>query len=177
MPDIIIEKGDITKFEVDAIVNAANSQLCPGAGVDGAIRAAAGDIINKECQDIINKIGYLEPGKAIHTSAGKLKAKHIIHTVGPIWQGGNNNEAEILRSCYVSCLDLASKLNLKSIAFPSISTGIYGYPKLEATNIAFETVYNYDFSNSSLEKIIFVCFDLEMYNIYQSIKEKFSRKL
>ncbi len=177
MPEIFIQIGDITKLEVDAIVNAANSYLRPGGGVDGAIRVAAGDSLNKECEEIISRIGFLEPGKAVYTLAGKLKAKYVIHTVGPIWQGGNSKEAEILKSCYTNCLDLASKLKISSIAFPSISTGVYGYPKFEATSIAFDAINTYDFSNSSVGKIILVCFDDEMYSIYKDFYDRYSQKL
>ncbi len=169
MVKILAKLGDITKFDTDAIVNAANSYLRPGAGVDGAIRATAGDKLNKECEELIDKIDYLEPGNAVYTSGGNLKARFVIHTVGPIWQGGINNESEILRLCYINCLKIATGLEISSIAFPSISTGIYGYPKQQAAEIAVESVKNFDFKGSSINTVVFVCFDNDIFQIYNEL--------
>jgi O-acetyl-ADP-ribose deacetylase (regulator of RNase III) len=139
---IIVEVGDITEFPGDAVVNAANSSLLGGGGVDGAIHAAGGPEILAECRELragILKNG-LPPGRAVATTAGKLKARYVIHTVGPIWSGGKRGEAEILASCYRESLALAATLNIASIAIPAISTGVYGYPKQLAAKTAFETI-------------------------------------
>lgn len=160
-------KGDITKLETDAIVNAANSSLMGGGGVDGAIHRAGGPAILEECKKIIAKQGSCETGEAVITTGGLLSAKFVIHTAGPVWNGGNKNEAEKLSNCYTNSLQLAIKNNVKTIAFPNISTGVYGYPKKEAAEIAVKTVSDFLQNNSSINKVYFVCFDEENYGIYQ----------
>ncbi len=169
MSKILLFQGDITKFEVDAIVNAANPGLMGGGGVDGAIHRTAGPILDEECKQIILKIGALETGNAVATSGGNLRCRYVIHTVGPVWQGGNLNEPRLLEKAYFNSLALAKKLGLKSIAFPNISTGIYGFPKRLAASIATETVYNFLFHNPEIQTVIFVCFDEENYLLYREI--------
>ena len=133
-------KGDITQIAVDAIVNAANSQLAGGGGVDGAIHRAGGAEIMRELDEIRPRIGRCETGDAVVTGAGRLPAKYVFHAVGPRYRDGSHNEAALLRSCYVRCLDLAAEFELKSLSFPSISTGIYGYPIEEAADVAIKSV-------------------------------------
>src|SRR6187551_850276 len=140
MNKIEIIKGDITKIKADAIVNAANSSLMGGGGVDGAIHRAGGAEILEECRKIIAKQGSCKTGEAVITTGGSLPAKFVIHTVGPVWNNGKKNEAGLLAACYKNSLTLAVTHNLSSIAFPNISTGIYGYPKEQAAKIAINTV-------------------------------------
>jgi O-acetyl-ADP-ribose deacetylase (regulator of RNase III) len=135
--------GDITLEDTDAIVNAANSSLMGGGGVDGAIHKRGGEIVHKECLEIIKEIGNLNPGYAVITSGGNLKAKYVIHTVGPVWYGGDSGEEKILRSAYRKSLELAFSKNIKSISFPSISTGAYGYPVKEASYIALSEIIDF----------------------------------
>jgi len=135
-----IIQGDITQQGTDAIVNAANPSLMGGGGVDGAIHRAGGPAILEECKQIVAKHGRLPTGKAVMTTGGNLKAKHVIHTVGPIWHGGNTGEPELLASAYHQSLTLAAKNNLSSISFPSISTGAYGYPADRASRVAIDAV-------------------------------------
>ena len=161
---IELVQGDITKFEVDAIVNAANSSLLGGGGVDGAIHRAGGPDILKECKAIREKQGGCEAGEAVITNAGKLNAKKVIHTVGPVWQGGSSNEAMLLKNCYLNSMKLAEEFGLISLAFPNISTGIFGYPKEQAAQIAIETVKA--FKPRILQKVVFVCFDNENHQLY-----------
>lgn len=156
---------DITKVKVDAIVNAANSSLLGGGGVDGAIHRKGGPAILEECMQIRARQGGCETGEAVYTTAGNLPAKYVIHTVGPVWNGGNNMEWELLQNCYNNSLNLAVELNIKTIAFPNISTGVYRFPKAKAADIAIETVRNYS-KLELLEKVIFVCFDEENYQLY-----------
>jgi len=158
MTKISYIQGDITKISVDAIVNAANSSLLGGSGVDGAIHQAAGPELLKACLKIREKEypNGLPIGEAVITPGFLLPSKHVIHTVGPVWNGGNNNEEELLSNCYKNSLELANKYNLKSIAFPAISTGVYGYPKELASKVANKTVEEYIKTESSLEEIIFV---------------------
>lgn len=163
---INIVKGDITKENVDAIVNAANSGLLGGGGVDGAIHKVGGSEILKECKEIINKIGKLETGKAVITSGGKLKAKYVIHTVGPIWRGGNFNEENLLADCYKNSLNLAIKEGIKTIAFPNISTGVYGFPEDLAVKIVFKTMKENIEKYKEIKEIKFVCFDDWNYRLY-----------
>lgn len=170
MNNTIIEviKGDITKIKVDAIVNAANTSLLGGSGVDGAIHRAAGASMLEECRKIINKQGGCKIGEAVITTAGKLDAKFIIHTVGPVWNGGNKNEDDLLASAYKNSLKLCVENNVKTVAFPNISTGIYKFPKERAANIAIQTVLNYNEINT-ISKVVFICFDEDNFNIYKSL--------
>lgn len=172
--ETIIEliQDDITTLQVDAIVNAANSTLLGGGGVDGAIHKAGCETILKECKKIIAEIGKCEVGNAVITTAGNLLAKFVIHTVGPVWQGGNANEAELLTSAYRNSLELAIANNIETIAFPNISTGIFSFPKQKAAEIAIKTIKEYLKTTSSFEKITFVCFDIENYNIYKDLLNK-----
>ncbi|MBU5269518.1 MAG: ADP-ribose-binding protein [Clostridium cochlearium] len=163
---ISIIKGDITKENVDAIVNAANSRLLGGGGVDGAIHSVGGSEILKECKKIINKIGKLETGKAVITSGGNLKAKYVIHTVGPIWRGGNYNEETLLANCYINSLNLALEKGIKTIAFPNISTGVYGFPQDLAVEIVFNTMKENIGKYKEIKEIKFVCFDDWNYKLY-----------
>lgn len=160
-------KGDITKLEVDAIVNAANSSLQGGGGVDGAIHKAGGPAILEECYAIRAKQGGCKPGEAVITTGGKLPAKFVIHTVGPVWNGGKNNESMRLKSCYETSLELAIEHKVESIAFPNISTGIYRFPKKEAMEIAISTVKKFFEKKSEQISVIFVCFDEENFQLYQ----------
>lgn len=162
---IEIFKGDITKFEVDAIVNAANTSLLGGGGVDGAIHRAAGPRL----LEFNRKLGGCETGEAKISPGFNLPAKYIIHTVGPVWKGGNYNEDKLLANCYRNSLKLAVDNKIKTIAFPAISTGIYGFPLERATKIALMEVKNFLEKNQSIEKVIFVCFDEKAAKIYQNI--------
>lgn len=158
---IELVQGDITKIEADAIVNAANSSLLGGGGVDGAIHRAGGSQILDDCRKIIARQGGCKTGEAVITSAGKLVAKRVIHTVGPVWNGGTKDEKEQLKNCYKNALRLAAENNCKSVAFSNISTGIYKFPKDLAAQIAVETVQDFLSHNATIEKVIFVCFDEE----------------
>jgi O-acetyl-ADP-ribose deacetylase len=159
--------GDITVEKVEAIVNAANSGLMGGGGVDGAIHRAGGPAIVEECRKIVANIGRLPAGKAVITGAGKMAARYVIHTVGPVWHGGNSHEADILASCYTECLKLASAHGIRSIAFPAISTGIYGYPAGEAAQIAVAAVTGYiNSGDTSIQEVHFILYDKGSYSIY-----------
>jgi len=167
---IEVVQGDITKIQADAIVNAANSSLLGGGGVDGAIHRAGGSAILEECQKIRNRQGGCRVGEAVITTGGRLPVKYVIHTVGPVWRGGSNGESGLLASAYFNSLRLAMENNIRTIAFPGISTGIYGYPKESAAKIAIDTVGNFlDTTKNDLGKIIFVCFDAESYHIYDAL--------
>lgn len=155
MTAVRVITADITTLHVDAIVNAANSSLLGGSGVDGAIHRAAGPELVAACR----QLGGCETGNAKITGGYRLPSVHVIHTVGPIWQGGGHNEAELLASCYSSSLRLALEHGLKSVAFPAISTGVYGYPLPRATKVATETVLNLVNADNRLEEVIFACFD------------------
>lgn len=168
---LFLLQTDITRLEVDAIVNAANSSLMGGGGVDGAIHRAGGPSILEECRMIVAKQGSCKTGEAVITTAGNMPAKFVIHTVGPVWNNGKNNEARKLAACYHNSLKLAVENNITSIAFPNISTGIYGYPKQEAATIAVRSVTEFLTMNSLPEKVYFVCFDTENFLIYQSLIE------
>lgn len=161
-------KGDITKLDVDAIVNAANSTLFGGGGVDGAIHKAGGKQILKECIEIRNKKGECKTGEAVITSGGKLKAKYVIHTVGPVWKDGSKNEERLLSNCYENSFKLAKENNIETMAFPCISTGVYRFPKELAAEIAVNKVDELLSKYTSIKEVIFVCFDDENYNIYLS---------
>lgn len=167
---IFLSRGDITIMKVDAIVNAANSSLMCGGGVDGAIHRAGGPEILEECKRIVAKQGPCKTGEAVITSAGRLPASYVIHTVGPVWHLGTRNEAELLSRCYINSLQLAADYKLSSIAFPNISTGVYGYPKEEAAAIAIKTVKNFLRSvEEALDEVHFVCFDEHNHRIYESL--------
>ncbi|MCT4637361.1 MAG: O-acetyl-ADP-ribose deacetylase [Bacteroidales bacterium] len=165
--NIELVKGDITTFNVDAIVNAANSSLLGGGGVDGAIHRAGGKVILDECIEIRNRQGGCKTGEAVITTAGNMPAKYVIHTVGPVWTGGGKGEAELLKSCYLNSVKLAEQNGVKSIAFPNIGTGVYRFPKAKAAEIAVSAVKN--IVSDVVEKVIFVCFDDENYKLYKDI--------
>lgn len=158
-------QGDITTLHVNAIVNAANTRLLGGGGVDGAIHEAAGPELLEECK----KIGCCPTGEARITKGYNLNAKYVIHAVGPIWRGGSNDEAILLKSAYINSLLLAKKNKVKSIAFPNISTGIYGFPKLRAARIAIETVSKFIAENKTKFEVTFVCFDDDNFEIYKGL--------
>jgi O-acetyl-ADP-ribose deacetylase (regulator of RNase III) len=163
-------KGDITKINTGAIVNAANPSLMGGGGVDGAIHRNGGPAILKECKEIVAKRGRCRAGEAVITGAGNLPAKYVIHTVGPVWNGGNNNEDILLQNAYTNSLRLAEEHNISSIAFPNISTGVYGYPKELAVKEVKSAISNYftvSMPNSNILKVLFVCFDDENFLLYE----------
>jgi O-acetyl-ADP-ribose deacetylase (regulator of RNase III) len=163
-PDSRIEilRGDITNLEVDAIVNAANTTLLGGGGVDGAIHRAAGAELLAECRTL----GGCEPGQAKITRGYHLPARFVIHTVGPVWRGGKHDEARILANCYRNSLQLAVENQIKTIAFPAISCGAYGYPVEEAAHIAFKTTRDFLTTNDELQKVIFVIWGEDVYDAY-----------
>ncbi|WP_294310630.1 O-acetyl-ADP-ribose deacetylase [uncultured Chryseobacterium sp.] len=167
--NIELIKGDITKIQADAIVNAANSSLLGGGGVDGAIHRAGGKQILDECIEIRNRQGKCNTGEAVVTTAGNLPAQYVIHTVGPVWNGDEGKCFPLLENCYQNSLKLAESLGIKTIAFPNISTGVYRFPKETAGKIAVETVKN--FKSDTIEKVIFVCFDDENEAIYKELLE------
>lgn len=164
---IKVLKEDITTVKVEAIVNAANSSLLGGGGVDGAIHRAGGSAILEACRDIRNRQGKCKTGEAVITTAGQLPAKKVIHTVGPVYNGGKHLEKEkqALANCYSNSLKLAEQYELESIAFPNISTGIYRFPKTLAAEIAIETVKKHE--GKHINTVLFVCFDEENYKIYK----------
>jgi len=159
---IEVIQGDLTRQAVDAIVNAANSSLLGGGGVDGAIHRAAGPELLAECR----LLGGCKTGSAKATKAYNLPAKYVIHAVGPVWRDGSADEDHLLASCYRTCMDIAAGLRLKSIAFPAISTGIYGFPKQRAAQIAVTQVREY---TGNIETVLFVCFDAETAGIYREL--------
>ncbi len=161
--------GDITKCKVDAIVNAANSSLMGGGGVDGAIHRAGGPAILAECREIIARQGRCETGEAVITTGGNLSARFIIHTVGPFWQNGSHNEIKLLENAYLNSLKLAVENEVETIAFPNISTGVYSFPKEKAAQIAIRTVTNFLSGNDQISKVYFVCFDLENFELYDQL--------
>ncbi|MCO6476036.1 MAG: O-acetyl-ADP-ribose deacetylase [Phaeodactylibacter sp.] len=168
MKKIELVQGDITKMEVDVVVNAANSSLMGGGGVDGAIHRAGGPGILEECKEIRAERGKLPTGQAVITTAGKMPAKRVIHTVGPVWgQQSEEKSDELLADCYRNSLELAVKNGLKTVAFPNISTGVYGFPKERAAEVAIEAVVDFLDADDSLEKVYFVCFDDENYGLYE----------
>lgn len=166
---VSIVQGDITRQTTDAIVNAANPGLMGGGGVDGAIHRAGGPAILEECKQIVSKQGRLPTGKAVITTGGNLKARYVIHTVGPVWHGGDSNEADLLSSAYRESLKVAAKHNLTSVSFPSISTGVYGYPVSEASRVAVKAVASFlKEQPTSLKEVVFVLFDARTYEAYSS---------
>ena len=173
---LALVQGDITRQATDAIVNAANSGLMGGGGVDGAIHRAGGPAIMEECRKIREKIGRLPAGKAVITTGGRLKTKYVIHTVGPVWHGGTSGEAELLASAYRENLRLATDKGLKSISFPAISTGAYGYPLEPAARVALQTVIDFLSQNKTLEEVVFVLYDSATYQIYAETLRKLMPK-
>lgn len=151
---LVVKSGDITREKVDAIVNAANSSLVPGGGVDGAIHRAGGPAIAEEAR----RVGHCDTGRTVVTGAGKLKAKVVIHTVGPVWYGGRNREPDLLADCYRNSLRAAEERALKSMAFPAISAGAFGYPLKDASRVAIETIVDYLRSGSKLKEVRVVIF-------------------
>lgn len=166
--EISVFKGDITEIEVDAIVNAANTSLLGGGGVDGAIHRKGGNQILAECVAIRNKQGGCKTGEAVITSAGELKSKFVIHTVGPVWNGDKDQKKIALANCYENSLKIVIEMEIKSIAFPNISTGIYHFPKDKAAEIAINTIQKFQ-QKDKIDKLIFVCFDEDNYNIYKKL--------
>lgn len=162
---IELAMGDLTTFEVDAIVNAANSTLLGGGGVDGAIHRAAGPQLLEECRTL----GGCPTGEARITKGYNLKARHVIHTVGPIWSDGSKGEPQLLANTYRNSLELAKQHSLQSVAFPNISTGVYRFPKKQAAQIAVETVKDYLQNNTLPQQVTFVCFDDENFNLYKEL--------
>ncbi|GAB6260088.1 O-acetyl-ADP-ribose deacetylase [Photobacterium sp. R1] len=165
MADLLVWQGDITTLAVDAIVNAANNSLLGGGGVDGAIHRAAGPQLLEECR----RLHGCKTGDAKITPGYQLPAKWVIHTVGPVWHGGGQQEAEILANCYRNCLALADEVGAVTIAFPCISTGVYGFPKAQAAEIAVTTVRQVLEIQATPDKVYFVCFGQEDTAIYQSL--------
>ena len=165
MPSLEVLQGDITTLDVDAIVNAANTSLLGGGGVDGAIHRKAGPDLLLECR----MLGGCATGDAKITKGYRLPARYVIHAVGPVWHGGNSGEARLLAGCYRRAIELANNRELTSIAFPAISTGIYGYPKREAATIAVDTVRASLADASTITRVIFCCFDEETAVIYRSL--------
>ncbi|MFC2042373.1 O-acetyl-ADP-ribose deacetylase [Chloroflexota bacterium] len=164
---LVILQADITQQTTDAIVNAANSSLMGGGGVDSAIHRAGGPTILEECKQIVAQQGQLPTGRAVMTSGGNLKVKFVIHTVGPIWYGGNRGEAELLKCAYQESLKAAVENRLASVSFPSISTGAYGYPADKAAKSALETVISFlRESNTSVKEVVFVLFDSRTFAAY-----------
>jgi O-acetyl-ADP-ribose deacetylase (regulator of RNase III) len=169
MDRIKLIKGDITKINTDAIVNAANSSLLGGGGVDGAIHRAGGKAILEECIAIRNRQSGCDTGEAVITTAGNLPAKYVIHTVGPVWNGDKAEKEQLLANCYRNSLQLAIENKIQIIAFPNISTGIYHFPKDRAAKIAVETVTGFLRQNDSIAEVNFVCFDDENYELYDQL--------
>jgi O-acetyl-ADP-ribose deacetylase (regulator of RNase III) len=173
---IEVIRGDITTMEVDAIVNAANTSLLGGGGVDGAIHKAGGPAILEACKEIRKKQGGCPAGQAVITTAGKLPARFVIHTVGPIWNG-KPEEERLLAAAYRNSLQLAKEQGLASVAFPNISTGVYRFPKPKAAAIAVSTVKAFLETDSTIKRVVFVCFDEENYSLYKDLLEEASGQI
>lgn len=171
MERIQLVQGDITKMQTDAIVNAANTSLLGGGGVDGAIHRAGGKAILEACVAIRNRQGGCATGEAVITTGGNLPAKYVIHTVGPVWNGDKAEKEQLLANAYCNSLALAVANNIQTIAFPSISTGIYHFPKQKAAAIAIATVKDFLQQDTTITQVVFVCFDDENYGIYKSLLE------
>ncbi|ODT75094.1 O-acetyl-ADP-ribose deacetylase [bacterium SCN 62-11] len=169
MSKLTLLRGDITKLEVDAIVNAANSSLLGGGGVDGAIHRAGGPAILQDCQAIRARQGGCKTGEAVITGGGNLPARHVIHTVGPVWRGGQFDEAHLLANCYRNSLQLALEQGLKTLAFPCISTGVFGYPLEEAAPIAVETVREFLGGHPGIEEVVFCVFSPAEEKLYSAL--------
>jgi O-acetyl-ADP-ribose deacetylase len=161
-----LAQGDITHEETDAIVNAANSSLLGGGGVDGAIHLAAGPSLLAECRKVRDQRGPLPPGQAVATGGHNLKARHVVHTVGPVWQGGEVNEPQILESCYCNSMSEANRLGCESVSFPSVSTGAFGYPVTQAATIAVRAVADLLHRPKSVKLVRFVLFDQRTFDAY-----------
>jgi O-acetyl-ADP-ribose deacetylase (regulator of RNase III) len=172
---IEVVQGDITKVNVDAIVNAANTSLMGGGGVDGAIHRAGGPQILAECREIVARQGGCKVGEAVITSGGNLPAKYVIHTVGPVWNGGKNHEEQMLKNCYTNSLQLAVDNGCKTIAFPNISTGVYHFPKEKAAAISVETTMRFLSKPSGIEQVLFVCFDTENFALVNAELSRLSQ--
>jgi O-acetyl-ADP-ribose deacetylase (regulator of RNase III) len=166
-PRLRVVQGDITKFDTTAIVNAANSSLLGGGGVDGAIHRAGGPQILAECQQIRARQGGCKTGEAVLTSGGRLPAAYVIHTVGPVWNGGQKGEPDLLANCYRNSLQIALDHRLASVAFPGISTGIYGYPKAEAAALAVREVQQWLAAHEWPQEVVLVAFDTETKQLYE----------
>jgi O-acetyl-ADP-ribose deacetylase (regulator of RNase III) len=170
-------QGNIVEETTDAIVNAANSSLLGGGGVDGAIHRAAGPQLLEECRKVRDQRGTLPSGQAVSTKGGNLKARYVIHTVGPVWQGGKRNEPQVLESCYCNSLSEANRLHCISVSFPSISTGAFGYPVAPAAQIALRTVADHLHSQQSITLVRFVLFDSETYSEYAKVARQLGAAL
>ncbi len=170
---IVAVRGDITEQDTDAIVNAANSSLMGGGGVDGAIHRVGGPQILEECKEIVAETGRCPTGEAVITTGGKLKARHVIHTVGPVWRGGAHREHELLASAYRNSLEIAKARGLRTIAFPSISTGAYGYPVEKAAPVAVETVAEF-VREHPLDEVRFVLFSEDDLGVYSAALSRIS---
>jgi O-acetyl-ADP-ribose deacetylase (regulator of RNase III) len=168
---IVLVKGDLTMQDADVIVNAANSGLRGGGGVDGAIHRAGGPSIDRECREIIGRIGRLETGKAVITAGGNLKARFVIHTVGPVWHGGDHGERKLLTDAYVNSIKLAEEKGLQTIAFPNISTGIFGFPKELAAETAYAAVKQALDTFEKINEVRLVCFDDENFGLYRELMD------
>lgn len=166
-----VKQGNLVEEDVDAIVNAANSRLVPGGGVDGAIHAAGGPAIAEECRRITHRHGHLPTGEAVVTTAGNLRARNVIHTVGPVWYGGTSREEELLASAYRNSLRLAEERGLRTVSFPAISTGVFGYPAGDAARVALEAIAAHLGSGSSLAEVRVVLFDADNLAIWEHALE------
>ncbi|ALB62371.1 COG2110, Macro domain, possibly ADP-ribose binding module [Cronobacter condimenti 1330] len=173
---ITVVQGDITRIDTDVIVNAANPSLMGGGGVDGAIHRAAGPALLAACKVVRQQQGECQPGHAVITEAGDLPVKAVVHTVGPVWRGGQDNEPQLLADAYRNSLALVTANGYSCVAFPAISTGVYGYPKAAAAQIAFETVSDYLTRRPQLQQVYFVCYDEENFLLYQRLLGQYNEQ-